>query len=121
VPFGERYFDIAAPEIAPGSLVIVGYAHPMAYAAPFFRPDARFVSPQNNFMGLEQKNLLARRAAGIIDSHQGPLYLLEHRTRNGHDRRMLERFALASDEGACVPVPSSFDVNEMRICRLARK
>jgi hypothetical protein len=121
VPFGDRYFDVAAPQIAPGSLVIVGYAHPMAYAAPFFRPDARFVSPQNNFIGLEQRNLLAKRAAEAIGSHRGPLYLLELRNRNGHDRRMLEHFALVSDEGACVAVPSSFDDNQMRICRLERR
>jgi hypothetical protein len=121
VPFGERYFDVAAPEIAPGSLVIVGYAHPMAYAAPFFRPDARWVSPQNNFIGLGQENLLAKRAAGLIGSHRGPLYLLEFKSRNGHDRRMLEHFGLASDEGACVAVPSSFDDNQMRICRLERE
>jgi len=120
VPFGERYFDLQAPAIEAGALVIVGYAHPMAYAAPFFRADTRWVSPANNLIGLEMKNGLAKRAAELIEGHRGPLYLLESKQRNGHDRRTLERFRLVSDEAACVPVPSSFDDNVLRICPVGR-
>lgn len=121
VAFGERYFDLQAPAIEPGALVIVGYAHPIAYAAPFLRSDARFVSPANNFMGHEQHNGLVKRAAEMIRAHRGPLYLLEFKERNPMDRRTLEIFGLASDQAACRPVPSSFDFNYLRICPLERR
>jgi hypothetical protein len=118
--FGDSYFDVRAPRIQPGALVIVGYAHPMAYAAPFFRADARFVSPANNLIGLGQRNRLARRAEELIRGHSGPLYLLQYKVLNGHDRKTLRYFGLASDEAACVPVPSTWDIDHMRICLLRR-
>ena len=40
---------------------------------------------------------------------------------NDHDRKTLRYFGLASDEAACVPVPSSWDNDAMRICPLARE
>jgi hypothetical protein len=118
--FGDTYFDLRAPELAPASLVIVGYRHPMAYAIPFFRRDARFVSPANNFILPGQRNALARRAEELVRNHRGPLYLLEYKERNGHDVRTLQYFGLASNEAACIPVPSSFDANYLRVCPLVR-
>lgn len=119
--FGDAYFDIRAPAIAPDALVIMGYSHPMAYAVPFFRGDARFVSPANNLVDLGDRNRLARRAQELIRGHEGPLYLLQHKLVNDHDRKTLRYFGLASDEAACVPVPSSWDNDAMRICPLARE
>jgi hypothetical protein len=116
--FGERYFDVRAPALPPDSLVIVGYRHPMAYAIPFFRADARFVSPANNFLDLNQRNRLAVRAAELIRGHKGPRFLLEYKERNGHDVRTLAHFGLESAEADCVPVRSSMDIDYMRICPL---
>ena len=121
VEFGERYFDVQAPALPPDSLVIVGYRHPMAYAIPFFRPDVRFVSPANNFLDLNQRNRLATRAAELIRSHSGPLYLLEYKERLPHDRRTLDHFGLESRDEGCQPVPSSMDADYMRICPLWAK
>ena len=55
--------------------MILGYTHPLAYVIPFFRADARFVSPANNLLAVNQENLLARRIAEVIRAHPGPIYL----------------------------------------------
>jgi hypothetical protein len=118
--FGETYFDVRAPAIAPNALVIMGHSHPMAYAAPFFRADARFVSPANNLVNLGQRNGLARRAEDLIRGHAGPLYLLQYKRVDDDDRKILAYFEIASDEAACIPVPSSWEIDDMRICPLRR-
>ena len=120
IEFGDTYFDVVAPPLPPNALVIVGYLHPMAYAAPFFRPDARFVSPANNFLHLDQRNRLAARAAELIRGHAGPRYLLSYKVPVAHDALTLAHFGLVIDEAACVPVPSSFDAGYLRICPLQR-
>ena len=89
IAFGDAYFDVQAPHLAKGALVIVGYRHPMAYAIPFFAPGTRFVSPANNLIAPGQRNRLAERAAALIRDHPGPRYLLEYKARNGHDERTL--------------------------------
>jgi hypothetical protein len=120
VDFGKTYFDVAPPDIPPGSLVIMGYVQPLAYAAPFFRPETRFVSPTNNLIQLGQHNKLARRAEDLIRRHEGPLYLLQHERLEAQDPVTLRYFGLTLDRPACVPVPSSFDANLMRLCPLKR-
>ena len=121
INFGSTYFDVAAPELPANSLVIMGYGHPMAYAAPFFRPGTRFVSPANNFMNVQQRNRLARRADELIRGHRGPAYLLEYRERLPHDERTLAHFELASHDALCQPVRSSMDIDYMRLCPLTRR
>ena len=101
--------------------MIVGYRHPLAYAIPFFRTDARFVSPSNNFLAPGQRNRLATRAADLIRGHGGPLYLLEYKVRLEHDERTLAHFGLAPRDAECMPVRSSLDIDYMRICPLSRK
>lgn len=118
IPFGSTYFDVAAPAIPPGSLVILAHLHPFAYAAPFFQPGTRFVSPVNNFIDIGQHNRMARAADAAIREHQGPRYLLSYKQRTPHDDRTLAHFGLALDEARCMPVPSSMDDNHMRLCPL---
>jgi hypothetical protein len=118
VAFGDAYFDVRAPRLPGGALVIVGYRHPMAYAIPFFGPGARFVSPANNFLAPGQRNRLAEHAAALIRDHPGPRYLLEYKERNAHDERTLQHFGLVAVDSECIPVRSSFDEDHMRICPL---
>ena len=75
----------------------------------FFRPDARFVSPENNLLHLDQRNLLEARAAEIIATHAGPIFALEFRDENRIEG-MLSHFGLARDANACaatVPVSAN--------------
>lgn len=118
IPFGHEYFEVKVPQLAPGALVIVGYSHPMSYVIPFFPADARFVSPANNFLMPDQGNLLARRAAGLIRAHRGPIYLLEYRARVQQDEATLKRFGLEFDAAPCQGIRSTLSDNFMQVCRL---
>lgn len=120
IAFGEAYFDVAPPELPPRSLVIVGYAHPLAYAIPFFRPDARFVSPANNLVMPGEKHRLARGIEAAIRAHDGPLFILQHRERHAQDEATLRYFGLAAEDATCRPVPSEFSGNAMQVCGLRR-
>ena len=120
IPFGSEYFEVKVPPLAPNALVIVGYSHPMSYVIPFFPADARFVSPANNFLMPDQGNLLALRAADIIRTHRGPIYLMEYRARLQQDEATLKHFALQFDAAPCEGIRSTFSDNFMQLCRLSR-
>lgn len=119
LPFRGAYFDVSVPEILPHALVLVGPFDPMAYAIPFFRHDARFVSPQNNFLEVGQQNLLERRAAALLARHPGPLYCLDMRGFARTDP-VLAHFGLVRDANSCLTVRSYLDDNSMQVCRLHR-
>lgn len=116
VEFGSRYFDASPPSIPADSLVILGYRHPLAYAAPFFTPGVRFVSPVNNFLDIGQRNRLALAADEAIRNHRGPRWFLSYKARTPHDARTLAHFRLTLDEAGCQAVRSSFDEDHLRMC-----
>lgn len=120
LPFGHQYFEVKVPELAPNALVIMGYSHPMAYVVPFFRPDARFVTPASNFLLPEQGNRLAGRVAEVIGAHRGPIYLVEHRIREARDEATLRHFGLAFEAGPCQPIRSPMSDNFIQVCRVVR-
>jgi hypothetical protein len=97
----------------------VGPYQPMAYVIPFFRPDARFVSPSNNFLHFSQGNLLARQVREVIEKHPGPIYTMDFW---GEDsiKGVLEAYGLVRDEKSCLPIRSYLDTSAMRICRVHR-
>ncbi|HEY2629185.1 MAG TPA: hypothetical protein VGI57_08650 [Usitatibacter sp.] len=120
LPFRGAYFDVAVPDIAPRALVIVGPYDPMSYAIPFVRPDARFVSPDNNLLRYSQQNLLARKIRDLIATHDGPLYSLDFRDFNRMGE-MLAHFNLARIASTCLPIQSYVDDSAMQVCRLERR
>ena len=120
IPFGERFLDVRVPDLPPGSLVIMGFSHPLAYNIPFFRPDARFVSPASNFLMPGQQNLLARRIEEVIRAHRGPIYLMEYRTRVGQDPLTLAHFGLGFAAAPCLPIRSPLSDNFVQVCPVER-
>ncbi len=120
IPFGHGYFEVKVPELAPNALVIMGYSHPMAYVIPFFRPDARFVTPASNFLLPEQGNRLAGRVAEVIGAHRGPIYLVEHRTREARDAATLRHFGLAFEASPCETIRTPMSDNFIQVCRVVR-
>jgi hypothetical protein len=118
VPFGHGYFEVKAPQLPPDSLVIVGYIHPYAYEIPFFRSDARFVSPVNNFLALGQKNLMARAVEDAIRTHRGPVYLMQMRSGNSQDTATIQYFNLAFSGERCLGVQSPMSDNYVQVCPL---
>ena len=117
--FRGAYFDVAVPDVAPRSLVIVGPYEPMAYAIPFFRPDTRFVSPSNNFLHFSQSNLLVKQIRDVIDRHPGAIYTMDFWGQDSISAS-LEHYGLARDEKSCLPIRSYLDTSAMRLCRVHR-
>lgn len=120
IDFGKRYFEVTAPGLPPDSLVIVGFSHPMAYAIPFFRPDARFVNPASNFLDDGQANLLRRRIEEVVRDHAGPIYSLDHQAPLPKSKSTLESLGLARGASPCEVVRSNMDTDAMQVCRLRR-
>jgi hypothetical protein len=120
IPFGHEYFEVKVPELPPDSLVILGYTHPYAYLIPYFRADARFVSPANNLLAVNQENLMARRIAEVIRTHPGPIYLVEMKSRNTQDAHTLKHFGLNYTEEPCRTIRSPMADNYEQVCRLVR-
>lgn len=118
--FRGAYFDVSVPDVLPRSLVIMAPSEPMAYAIPFFRPDARFVYPWNNFLHYAQHNLLAQRVRDVIREHRGPIYSMDFRDRN-ELKELLDQYGLERDERSCLPIRSYLDDSAMRLCRVHRK
>jgi hypothetical protein len=119
IDFRGTHFDVGVPDIAPKSLVIMGSSQPMAYIIAFLPPDARFVSPRNNFLDFTQANLLERRIADIIRLHAGPMYSLDYRG-DDHARPVLTHYGLARDMSSCKPIRSNLDFDMLRLCRVER-
>lgn len=118
IAFGPRYFDVTVPRVAEGALVVMSGNYPMAYTLPFFREDARFVSPANNFLRLGQESGMARRADAAIRGHRGALYLLEHAEDSPESQSVLRHFGLG--RGACTPIRSNIVYDALRVCELRR-
>ena len=119
LPFRGAYFDVAVPEVAPRSLVIMGPYEPMAYAIPFFRPDTRFVSPSNNLIHISQSNLLSRQVREVVENHPGPIYTMDFWNQDSVNAS-LKAYGLVRDEASCLPIRSYLDTSAMRICPVQR-
>jgi hypothetical protein len=119
VAFGAWYFDVRAPRLDDGALVLMAGGAPMAYAAPFFRADARFVSPSNNLLRIGQESRLAHRAEESIRGHRGPLYSLDPAVESPESQSVLRHFGLL--RGPCEPIRSNIDYDALRVCKLLRE
>jgi hypothetical protein len=117
--YRKHYLDVAVPELPARSLVIIGVSDPMAYVIPFFRADARFVSPHNNFLRVGQKNLLARRATEVIARHDGPIFALDV-VATSTIEESLAPYGLARDLAGCRGITSNHDSNALRVCPVHR-
>jgi hypothetical protein len=116
--YGERYFEAHVPALPRRALVILGPDQPLAHLVPFFPPDARFVSPSNNFLQPGQSNLLARRISAIVADHRGSIFTLE---AQGGIEPGLRRFGLERDPAACAEVRSNLQRDTIRLCPARRR
>jgi len=120
IPYGRGYFENVAPALPARSLVILGYVHPYAYEITFFQPDARFVSPYNNFIRYGEGNLLSKRINEVIRSHTGPVFILEMKSRLPADLQTVTHFGFEYAPGPCLPIRSPMADNYEQVCPLRR-
>jgi hypothetical protein len=116
--FRDRYFAVRGPAIAPDTLVIIIGVDPVAYLAPFFDRQVRWVGVENSFLNLDKRNLLMQRVQDLIQEHRGPLLMLQAGARDEDVEAALSRFSLARGPGECESIWSNFREGHYSMCPL---
>jgi len=137
IAFGDRFFEVQVPRVAPDSLVLLPDRLPLAYLIPFFPDDARFVGPgftgylDYDFTKPTYGNVLQQQINATIAEHSGPLYsieLLETRRNNGDNwatpgssNSTLAFYGLRKDIRDCQAIHSNLDNLNLVLCHLKRE
>ncbi|MBA3505092.1 MAG: hypothetical protein H0T80_04845 [Betaproteobacteria bacterium] len=118
VDYGERFFRVDIPPVAPHSLVLLINDEPMAHVLPFFPADGRFVGAKSNFINPQQTNAMAQEMARVIRAHDGPLYALSFPSGSNEDVLAAHRLQRAAD--GCSPLVTNMLPRPLELCRLQR-
>ncbi len=118
VDFGQHYFTVSVPPVAPHAAVLLVADQPMAFVLPFLPPDGRFLGVNNNLIYPHMQNELAREIARAVRDHDGPLYALSHPP--GYGASVLDAHGLRRAEGECTPIVSNMSPSSLELCRLER-
>ena len=118
VGFGDQWFEVHAPPLAPGALVLLTTDAPVAYLLPMLGADARFVGARNTIVDPGRKNKLAQSVRDAVRTHAGPLYQLTSPPGAGADA--LAAHGLRRPDGACLLVESNINATGVELCRLLR-
>jgi hypothetical protein len=116
----DRYVKISAPAIEPNTLVVIVGTYPISYLIPFFDPSIRWVGGVNGLINPQQNNLMARRARELIQSHKGPMMVLEAGPKKTPFDEVISSLSLVRT-GDCVPMSSNLGGETYRICPTERK
>jgi hypothetical protein len=118
IPYGQQYFEVTAPTLLPGALVILVDDPPMAYVLPFLARDARFVGAKNNLTSPDHDNLFEREVKRVIGAHGGPIYSLTFPAGTGDDVIRAHRLRRVSEP--CQAIATNMSTSPMQLCRLQR-
>jgi hypothetical protein len=109
--------QLPAPAISKDAVVLLAGDDATSYLVTYFPPEVRFLRIAGNFAAADEETQLHRDMARTIDSSLGPLYFLKGPYDIDHDA--LRHFAVAIQEGSCLPVVSRVDRN-LALCTLYR-
>jgi hypothetical protein len=118
IDYGQHYFAVSVPPVAPHAAVLLVADQPMAFVLPFLPPDGRFLGVNNNFIHPQMQNQLAREIARIVRNHDGPLYALSYPPDYGAS--VLDAYGLRRVERECAPIVSNMSASPFALCRLER-
>lgn len=118
VPFGDRYIRASVPPVASNAAILFVDDEPMAYLAPSFPADTRFIGVRNNLIDPAMTNRLAGEIARVVRAHEGPLYALGLRSAAADAALAAHRLRRVSD--ACPPVTSNLTRRPLTLCLLER-
>ena len=120
VDYGERYFLVDVPPVAPRAVVLLLTDAPMAYVLPFFPADGRFLGAKNNLNRPGRHNLLEANVARIIREHDGPLYSLAFPAGTGGDVLLAHGLRVRQPAPDCANVTTNLSTSPLQLCRLQR-
>jgi hypothetical protein len=116
------YFDVAVPSMPANALVVVLSNDPIGYLVPFMPRGARVIRPVSNFTDPAQSNRLEREMAGLIASHDGPMFDLRLPTApDPREEPALRIYGLEREDAGCEEVRSNLQVRPVAICPLRRR
>ena len=118
VAFGERWFDVRAPRVAPGAMVVLASDAPIAYMLPFLGENARYVGAYNSLIRPEHETMLNQWAESAIRDHAGPLYSLAHDDAMASSAYAAHKLAVVP--GSCAPVQTNMPGATVSLCKLVR-
>jgi hypothetical protein len=117
--FANKYIDVTAPYVDPGSLVVVVGDEPVSFVIPFFDSAVRFVSINNNLLKSNQNNLLVERARTLISEQQGPLFSLEEGEGGTEEsKKAYGQIGLIRGEGTCITIRNNLQTAPLLLCPL---
>jgi hypothetical protein len=118
--FGDRYVEVRGPNLQPDTLVVISDGSSVSYLIPFFDRNVRWVAVKNNFLQLNQRNLLIQRARALINEHRGALMMLQANGDATSSDDVMSQLSLARD-GACASIWSNLDPVQYTICPVVRR
>jgi hypothetical protein len=118
IDYGQQYFAVSVPPVAPHAAVLLVADQPLAFVLPFLPADGRFLGANNNFIHPRMDNKLAGEIARIVDNHDGPLYALSYPPAD--TASVLTAYRLRRVEGGCAPIVSNMSPSSPQLCRVER-
>lgn len=119
VPFSGRWFEVQAPPLAPGAMVVMASDAPMGYLVPYLGESARYVGAYNSIVRPGGRTGLALAVARAIREHQGPLYSLSHDSRMASSVYAAHRLSVVP--GSCSAVRSNMPGPRIELCVLEKR
>ncbi len=112
--------EVALPNVAPDSLIIMLDSYAMSWLVPFLPPSVHVVGANTNFVRPTDGGRLQSAIAARIRNQQGQLWGLE----NGHDfpgsaDQALSYYGLIRTQN-CIMIKTNIDDPNTRMCELTR-
>lgn len=126
--YDNHFFEVQAPPITKGAMVILLGASPISYLIPFFPPETRFVALKNYFVN-NSMPVFSKRAIEIIKNYQGPLYVLVDQIGpNGStkdfrpaQKNTLKQYGLLRLDEMCGSIVSNMEDAPISLCAVVKK
>ena len=115
--FGARYIDVRVPPLPPNSLVLISTGQPVAFFIPFAEPTAQFIGIENDFLELDQDNLLVAKAKALMRTPDRPKFIVSvGEFDKGRLDEVLAQFNLTLRQASCRPIRTNLENPAMSIC-----
>jgi len=97
LPWSSTFFEVKAPQLEDPAhtIVVIARDRPWAYLIPAFDPGVRFVSVRSNLTAPDRPTRLQSEMRALLQSHQGPIYLLSRREFVREDAETLKAYQLS--------------------------
>jgi hypothetical protein len=115
--FGARYIDVRVPPLPPNSLVLISTPQPVAFFIPFAESTAQFIGIDNDFLELDQDNLLVARAKALMRTPDRPKFIVSvGEFDKARLDELLAQFNLALGQSPCRPIRTNLENPAMSVC-----